>query len=227
MSPSSSWRKGVNMSRAISDNKTALTLWVALAVAASVGFGVLGGCAPQAANLANSGTDGSSQQAAQGGSEAEGETSASLANWSPDMDCSVCHDTEQASLSDSTCTASNHANLSCTDCHAEIEGLTAVHQETKKSKPGKINRLDYPVSEETCFECHESKEALAESTADCAALTDSKGTVVNPHAIPENEGHKKQAECADCHGMHKASDPSQYCLGCHHQNVYECYTCHE
>lgn len=96
-------------------------------------------------------------------------------------------------LSDSTCTASNHANLSCTDCHSEVEGLATVHQETKKSKPGKINRLDYPVSEETCFGCHESKEALAERTADCTVLTDSKGTVVNPHAIPENEGHKKQA----------------------------------
>ena len=57
MGSNSSWRKGVNMSKAISRKKAALTIQVALALTVVAGFSVLGGCAPQAANLPDSGRE--------------------------------------------------------------------------------------------------------------------------------------------------------------------------
>lgn len=87
MGSNSSWRKGVNMSKAISRKKAALTIQVALALTVVAGFSVLGGCAPQAANLPDSGSEENAPQATGTGSGSEGEVGTSLAEWNPDMDC--------------------------------------------------------------------------------------------------------------------------------------------
>ena len=63
------------------------------------------------------------------------------------------------------------------------------------------------------------------------ALTDDKGTTVNPHERPAGEKHDEEnpATC-DCHNNHSKDlekDAQKYCAQCHHRGVYECGTCHE
>ncbi len=73
-------------------------------------------------------------------------------------------------------------------------------------------------------------EALAALTADSEALVDAEGTVVNPHALPEGAGHEA-ISCTDCHKVHTEADPvktaTAKCRSCHHEDVFECYTCHD
>ncbi len=74
------------------------------------------------------------------------------------------------------------------------------------------------------------KTQLIAATADSEVLTDSEGTVVNPHDLPDSMNHNKIA-CVDCHKIHDteadlAKTASKKCTSCHHQNIYECYTCH-
>lgn len=72
--------------------------------------------------------------------------------------------------------------------------------------------------------------ALAALTADSEALVDAEGTVVNPHALPEGSSHEA-ITCTDCHKVHAEADPAKAALGkcrsCHHEDVFECYTCHD
>ncbi len=74
------------------------------------------------------------------------------------------------------------------------------------------------------------KTQLIAATADSVVLTDSEGTVVNPHDLPDSTNHNKIV-CVDCHKIHDteadlAKTASKKCTSCHHENVYECYTCH-
>lgn len=73
-------------------------------------------------------------------------------------------------------------------------------------------------------------EVLAALTADSEALVDAEGTVVNPHALPEGAGHEA-ISCTDCHKVHTEADPvktaTAKCRSCHHEDVFECYTCHD
>lgn len=75
------------------------------------------------------------------------------------------------------------------------------------------------------------KTQLAAATASSEVLTDAEGTVVNPHDVPVNKSHDALV-CIDCHKLHDAEpDPAKTagkkCVSCHHDNVYECYTCHD
>lgn len=70
----------------------------------------------------------------------------------------------------------------------------------------------------------------ASATADVTYLTDANGTTVNPHDLPVNKSHDT-ITCATCHSMHD-TDPLEEttvdaCIKCHHDNVYECFTCHD
>ena len=66
---------------------------------------------------------------------------------------------------------------------------------------------------------------------DSTALTDDKGTTVNPHDVPSNEKHEENpATCTDCHNNHSKDlpkDSMRYCAQCHHRGTFECGTCHE
>lgn len=61
-------------------------------------------------------------------------------------------------------------------------------------------------------------------------LVDVNGTVVNPHDLPVNKSHATLT-CATCHTMHNNAPleetATKACLKCHHDNVYECFTCHD
>jgi hypothetical protein len=152
--------------------------------------------------------------------------------FATDAECAVCHDTEGASLADSACPASNHATFACTDCHSDIDGLVGAHEEVAYGDKVATRLKTTAVGNLSCLTaaCHESSESLAEKTVSVTTLTDSRGTVVNPHAMPASEEHATIL-CGDCHRMHSSDDiadtAQQACLTCHHMGVYECYTCHD
>ena len=83
----------------------------------------------------------------------------------------------------------------------------------------------------TCESCHGTLEDMAAKTADSTALTDDKGTTVNPHERPAGEKHEENpATCTDCHNNHSKDlpkDSMRYCAQCHHRGTFECGTCHE
>lgn len=159
-----------------------------------------------------------------------GETAEKTIAWSSAADCGACHVEEQASVDDAACLASMHEpqGIGCVDCHTDEVALDSAHASMDASKvPSKLKKSEVP--NEVCLSCHDRAE-IARETEGVEACTDSKGTTVNPHDLPANDDHEKVV-CGDCHSMHsteKAEDlASEKCISCHHQNVYECFTCHE
>lgn len=211
--------------------KKVLVLSAALAAV----IACVAGCAPQGASTVD-GDEGSSA----GAPTIE-------AVWSTDSDCGSCHESEAASADDGTTLYSLHAQhesySECVDCHVDDGGaLAEVHADYTDPKARLPKKLkDTSVSEETCLSsgCHALDEITA-ATASSTVLTDSNGTVVNPHEILVDEGHiansKADLACSSCHKMHAekgmvseatAETAQKKCTGCHHQNVYECGTCHD
>lgn len=194
-------------------------------------------CAAFAATVAaDKATDKADTQTQQAANKAEQQDEAQTAGpsdellaWADETDCTSCHEVPAKSLDDETCAASLHTalGLGCTDCHAD-DALIDIHGKMKPNAkvPTKLKKSDLSV--ETCASCHPS-EALVEATTDSSALTDSEGTVVNPHDIPDVKEHK-DISCQSCHKMHAESKPASLaptlCQDCHHEDVYECYTCH-
>lgn len=151
--------------------------------------------------------------------------------WSKDADCSLCHETESASMDDGSYPASIHQRegSTCSSCHDDETGLGAAHAGTSTSAktPSRLSKT--AMSEQTCLGCHESRQTLAART-EASLLEDANGTLANPHALPASSGHD-DLTCSDCHKMHKPDEAKETaeraCLGCHHEGVFECYTCHE
>ena len=58
---------------------------------------------------------------------------------------------------------------------------------------------------------------------------DENGLTVNPHDLPADH-YGSKVMCGSCHKMHDTKEievsAANACLGCHHDNVYECGTCH-
>lgn len=84
-------------------------------------------------------------------------------------------------------------------------------------------------SDADCTSCH-GLDDVREATRNSAVLTDANGTVVNPHDLPEVAEHDGIA-CTGCHKTHEVAENTvknavRVCAGCHHADVYECYTCH-
>ncbi len=175
---------------------------------------VSAGCAPQVS--AATGDEGAEQDAAMAFEFA----------WSAESDCSTCH----AGHSE-TAQADVHAaeGMDCSVCHVDTAGLEAAHEGVLMGdkEPKRLKLTD--VANEVCLSCHD-RSTIIEETADLTVLTDVEGTTVNPHDMPEVEGHQGVV-CADCHNVHDEKvtqeAASDYCLSCHHHEVYECYTCHE
>lgn len=170
-----------------------------------------------------------SSQAANQVTDPGGAASSGATSWSVDADCAGCHVNE--ANPDSACLAYKHQaqGTGCTKCHDDEGALSEAH--------GKMNTASLPkrlhkttVSNSACLSCHDQAE-LANATAGLTILTDSKGTVVNPHKPPVNDDHASGITCIGCHVMHVASDPlkaaPELCSSCHHAGVYECHTCHE
>lgn len=172
-------------------------------------------------------TDKASTEAAT--TEKSAGASEELLAWAEGMDCTGCHTNEKDSLENEDCTVSIHnlLGLACTDCHAD-DALITVHEKvTADSKmPKKLKKSE--VNTAICETCHDVAE-LAKTTADSTVLTDEEGTTVNPHELPDVEEHAN-ITCVSCHKMHSdktvAKAASDTCTNCHHENVYECFTCH-
>lgn len=200
---------------------------LASAVAAVIALMSLGtvGCAPKTADLSETGS----------GSQAEADENAAMTGdfaFSADADCTTCHSTEGDSLGDATMPASNHATQECTTCHSDIDSLATAHDGVQFGDKAPKRLKKTTIDTTACFSsgCHGSQEDLAAKTEACAILTDANGTVVNPHALPENEDHTT-IDCGSCHSMHSddtiEDTAKKACKGCHHMDVYECNTCHE
>lgn len=152
--------------------------------------------------------------------------SAIVVEWSAGAECSACHAAESSIMTE------YHAALSCESCHTDEAGLARVHEgKTSADRmPKKLKATE--VEEASCVGCHEDYAALAEKTASYDALVDSNGTSVNPHDIHSHGAEEHDdVTCGSCHAEH-GDDPLEesakaVCTDCHHQNVFECYTCHE
>lgn len=150
--------------------------------------------------------------------------------WNVDMECGACHKSEVASRTDVRCQLSQeHAGLACVECHVDIKALEAAHGQVSDGATCELSSLRATsMDDSTCLSCHTS-DHTPDTTADFAGCVDRNGLVVNPHDLPETEYHAT-ITCALCHGQHNgklASEAApQLCVGCHHENVYECYTCH-
>lgn len=78
-----------------------------------------------------------------------------------------------------------------------------------------------------CTGCHDSTALELPAAAD---LADSRGNKADPHALPDGEGHSS-ITCVSCHKLHDAEEKVEetaydLCYGCHHDEVFECGTCH-
>ena len=152
--------------------------------------------------------------------------------FSMDVDCAACHKKAVKKMEKEGYTGALHASLECGMCHNE-DDLVKVHTETEKytaKKGDKVVALTKTaINEEACFACHGTLEELAETTKDSTVLTDENGLTVNPHDLPADH-YGSKVMCGSCHKMHDTKEievsAANACLGCHHDNVYECGTCH-
>jgi hypothetical protein len=153
--------------------------------------------------------------------------------WSPASDCASCHVNEAVSQSDPKSLASLHSEQKCGSCHSDETSLTEVHEDYAAGElPTKLKLSTVTDAEGGCLSsgCH-NQEELATKTAASLVLTDNEGTRVNPHALPATAQHLAEGiACVDCHMMHQDYDlekeARETCTNCHHQNVYQCGTCH-
>jgi hypothetical protein len=164
-----------------------------------------------------------------GGAGTESTASAVAITWTPETDCSACHQTENESTVNPAYDSSLHAAMACIDCHDDTEGLSRAHEgaTTADRMPMRLKRT--AIDEASCVECHVQDEAFLEKTAK-TPLVDAEGTAVNPHNL-FSAAHA-EITCGDCHKMHSDSSErmgraQKLCQTCHHSGVYECYTCHE
>ena len=151
--------------------------------------------------------------------------------WAAEADCSTCHVEEAASMVAAGYPASVHETEgeTCASCHADDAALLSAHEGASPSSTMPKRLAKTEVDDVLCTACHDRAE-LAEKTAGSTVLADSQGLVENPHALPETENHAA-IFCSDCHKMHSSEPAAETakatCLSCHHENVFECNTCHE
>ncbi|MBR2836488.1 MAG: cytochrome c3 family protein [Coriobacteriales bacterium] len=121
--------------------------------------------------------------------------------------------------------------ITCTTCHNDEKGLAKRHEKIDLARLEKLTYLKKTgIDEAACMVCHGTYEDLAEKTKDSTVLTDNEGTVINPHEMPGLTASHNDSDCSNCHKMHSKTDlkkdAQNYCTTCHHENVYECNTCH-
>lgn len=205
--------------------RTRKKVLMALAFAAVFSSTMVIGCSPSA-TTDPSGHDKPIQNASVGK-----DSPAADGPWSADSDCVACHADQSATANDTSTNHFLHASLECIACHTDDDGgLSEGHKEYASGKlPKKLK--DSTVSDELCLSCH-SRTEIESATSSSTALTDENGKTVNPHSIPETDSNShSDIACIDCHRVHEISstpteEAAQLCKTCHHENVYECGTCH-
>jgi hypothetical protein len=159
-------------------------------------------------------------------SESAGADVASF-DWAS-SDCASCHVEGQDDAATSLASSHIALGVSCTSCHTDEATLEEIHASVDSSSKTPKRLKETTVESDSCTAagCHDDQDALAEATADVTLLTDEEGVTVNPHALPDTESHAS-ITCGECHGGHAEADPQGVCLSCHHENVYQCGTCHD
>jgi hypothetical protein len=152
--------------------------------------------------------------------------------WSPDVDCVTCHVAEDPTGGTVATTGAFHADQAaqCVTCHNSESELNTIHEGATATAKMPVRLKTTKVTDEVCLGCHVKSE-LATQTVNSTALTDSNGLTVNPHQLPEVGTHQS-ITCTECHYMHKPADDlaanaKAKCVSCHHQDVFECNTCHD
>lgn len=146
-------------------------------------------------------------------------------------DCGVCHTRTADNPENDGYLYASHTIVSCFACHDDADTLAKRHENATQAKGEKLKKLKKTeVNVAVCAICHDPA-ALVEKTADCIALTDKDGNVVNPHDVSSNARHDENVTCSSCHKFHKDLEPQaqafNFCIGCHHAAVFECGTCHD
>lgn len=173
-------------------------------------------------------------QSTEGSANRDADSTQSSFIWSYDSKCEQCHQRETASMETPPCLANLHAEQgnTCATCHTDARGLSKAHEGATpdKAETRATKLRSTSIDENVCFSCHGDYEELAIRTSDSTLLTDSEGTTVNPHALPENEEHAS-SDCSSCHAMHTEDSVEksarEHCESCHHAGVYACHTCHD
>lgn len=150
-----------------------------------------------------------------------------------ESECEACHALEVASSQNENCLAGNpeHADVTCLDCHVKDKALEGAHRRLSADSKEADSLKRTSVDDQTCLtsDCHASEDVAASISPD-ALLVDANGTKVNPHEIHEIGQSHGDIKCTDCHQTHKEDETLQVasdkCISCHHENVYECGTCH-
>ena len=126
-------------------------------------------------------------------------------------------------------TAGNaHAAAACTGCHTDEKGMKRAHRKASAEKAVDATKLKKSkVEVGACTGCHDGTALELPAAAD---LADSHGNKADPHALPDGEGHSS-ITCVSCHKLHDAEEKVEetaydLCYGCHHDEVFECGTCH-
>ena len=120
-------------------------------------------------------------------------------------------------------------SFTCITCHEDNDKLAQGHNKLNSGKVAKRLKKT-SIESKICLACH-NMETLAKATADVDVLTDSNGTIVNPHDLPVNDSHAG-ITCSSCHKAHQAGEKAladtayTTCISCHHEAVFECGTCH-
>ncbi len=123
----------------------------------------------------------------------------------------------------------------CLTCHQVTDGLVPADawaaEEAGESATEDGASADASATEQEAPTTESAIPAYSSTaTADIEYLTDANGTTVNPHDLPVNKSHATLS-CATCHAMHDDATLEETavkaCIKCHHDNVYECFTCHD
>jgi hypothetical protein len=157
--------------------------------------------------------------------------------WSPDADCTGCHKTEAATLNNTQVLAGEHKSqptVKCASCHNDITALTAIHANAPAGNAN-VGRMQTKVADAACTAsgCHSDASVRVAATANNKILTDMSNRTVNPHNIPLTNAagvsikEHVDLRCVSCHTGHKVTENvKKVCVDCHHEDEFECNTCH-
>lgn len=138
--------------------------------------------------------------------------------------CLACHGDGGAAWTDAGTETPEDGTAKAASSASADEGAVAAKKTSAVGDEGAAGGTDDMLDGQSAI------TMLVAATADSTALTDSSGTVVNPHDLPAVKDHDS-ITCTTCHDVHDpepdaAKTASKKCLSCHHEGVYECYTCH-
>lgn len=122
------------------------------------------------------------------------------------------------------------ASETCLACHQATDGVVPSQAWAAEEGAGDSGSDVTDIKGEEATEKAGASAYSSSTTTNIDYLTDINGTTVNPHELPINKSHATIG-CATCHALHDDAPleetAAKACTKCHHDNVYECFTCHD